>query len=156
MRLQKTPRLDAVSARARYESDAACQVANLLRREFGLASGGAEAELSQASLTVRLCHALTPMGCLIARSQGGIGVVQGAYDALHAACRERLHREVTQILGLPVCRSWIEVQSESDVLVRFDFNLSLPPPTASRLPKIVAAAPAATGCGSGEVAGPCR
>ncbi len=156
MRLHKTPRLDAVSARARYESDAACHVAALLRREFGLAPCDAEATLSQASLSVRLCHALTPMGCLIARSPGGMEVVQGAYDALHAACRERLHREVTQILGLPVCRSWVEVQSEADVLVRFDFNLSLPPPTASRSPQTVLPLPAATGCGSGEVAEPCR
>ena len=119
-----------VSARACIEGEAACKVALLLKREFGLTFGDAEATLCGGVLTVYVRDALTPMGRLIARTEGGGQVLQGVYDVLHEAHREQLHGLIACISGLPVRRSRIEVDTAAEAIsVRFDLCRDLGQPT---------------------------
>lgn len=112
----------------KMEGEAACQVSLFLERELGLSPCGVEAEMRRGSLVIRLGQAMTPMALLIARTEGGNQIVQGAYEVLLESCRERLHAQVAQIVGLPVCRSWVEVDTATeDVVVQFDLNLCLSP-----------------------------
>ena len=102
------------------ESEAALEVEQLMRREFGLSPAGTAAELCGSVLRVALAGAVSPMGRAIAQAPGGEAALANFYDILHDVNRDRMHGIVSRILGVPVRQSMIEAHLPTwDIFVTF-------------------------------------
>lgn len=107
------------------ETEAAFKVERFMRREFGLSPTEANADLCGTVLRVTLENAVSPMGRIIAKVQGGesVGgeaVLANVYDTLLDVNRDRMHAMVSRILGVPVRQSRVEADLPTwDVIVTF-------------------------------------
>ena len=91
-----------------------------MRREFGLSPTEASADLCGSVLRVTLENAVSPMGRIIAKVEGGETVLTNVYDTLHDVNRDRMHGMVSRILGVPVRQSRVEADLPTwDVIVTF-------------------------------------
>ncbi len=105
----------------RTRQDAATRsLSRCLRRALGLAPAATHVSLQGGILAVRLTHALTPMSRMIVGREAGAQIVQGAYEALLADCREELARLAAQMTGAAVRQMRISVDARTEaVLVEF-------------------------------------
>ena len=100
--------------------EAAFKLSAFLRREFGLSPSGADAELRGGVLTVRLTHALTPVGRVVAQSAEGEEALQKVYCILHEAHQRPMEALISRIMGAAVRGSRITVDvAQEDILVCF-------------------------------------
>ena len=108
------------SRRHAKEAEAAFQVAQVMRREFGLSPTSAAAEICGNVLRVTLKNAVSPMGRVVAQGPGGKDILENVYAILHDVNRDRMQGIVACILGVSVRQSLIEANlPTSDVLVTF-------------------------------------
>lgn len=102
------------------ETEAAFKVEQFMRREFGLSPMEASADLCGSVLRVTLENAVSPMGRVIARAQGGGAVLSDVYAILHDVNQDRMHALVSRILGVSIRQSMIEADLPTwDVSVTF-------------------------------------
>ena len=102
------------------EAEAAFKIARLMRREFGLTPTGAAARLGGDILRVTLEDAVSPLGRIVERVDGGVATLVGVYAILHDVNRARMHGLVSRILARPVRASALSLDVPSgDVTVTF-------------------------------------
>ena len=109
------------------EAEAAAEVGQILRREFGLSPAAVRAELCGSVLRVTLENAVSPLGRAIADAEGGKAALTAVYALLHTANSSRLHCAVSRICGVPVRQSRIafEFLPAWNVFITFQLEESL-------------------------------
>ncbi len=107
---------------AGWEQKAASELCALMKREFGLSPGGAEAVLRGALLTIYLTQALTPLGRILAGSAEGVEALETVYLLLHEIHRARMEALISRIAGAEAGQSRLELDCErGDIRVSFCF-----------------------------------
>ena len=107
------------------EAEAAREVGQMMRREFGLSPAGAAADLCGSVLRVTLQNAVSPMGRVVAQAPGGEAALADVYAILHDLNRDRMHGLVSRVLGVPVRQSMIEADIPTwDVFITFRLDNS--------------------------------
>ncbi len=102
----------------RVMEDAAMErLSHCLNRALGLAPAATQVFLRKGVLVARLTQALTPMTRMIISREAGAQIVQGAYDALLADCREPLARLAAQVAGRAVHQIRIAVDAPAETVV---------------------------------------
>ena len=89
-----------------------------MRREYGLTPAGACARLGADTLRVTLEDAVSPLGRIVERVDGGVATLMGVYAFLHEANRSEMHALVSRILARTVLNSILTLDVPSgDVTV---------------------------------------
>ncbi len=109
------------------ETEAAAEVAQILRREFGLSPTAARADLCGNVLRVTLENAVSPLGRAIANAEGGEAALAAVYTLLHTVNQDLLHCAVSRIFGARVRQSQIafEFLPAWNVFVTFQLEESV-------------------------------
>ena len=109
--------------RQQVELEAASKMSHLMQSEWGLRPADAWAEIGGGCLTITLTDALTPIGQIVSRTENGNALLQGVYEILYAAYRDRSEALIARIAGRSVPRSRVEVDSRTgSVALLFFFD----------------------------------
>ena len=106
---------------AGWEQEAASELCALMKREFGLLPGGAEAVLRGGLLTICLTQALTPLGRMLAGSTEGVKALEAVYALLHEVHQAQMEALISRIAGAEAGQSRLELDC-GDVRVSFRFR----------------------------------
>ena len=84
-----------------------------MRNELGIQASASRAKWADASMTVTLTKALTPIGQATAQTDGGDDLLETAYDSLYLLHQSQAHALISQVMGLPVRQSSIALDTET-------------------------------------------
>ncbi len=110
-----------------WEREAASKLAAFMKREFGLSSQEANAEMHGGVLTICLTNSLTPLGRMLVGSAEGVQALKTVYLLLHEIHKAPMEALISRIAGAEAGQSRLELDCQcGDVRVSFCFRAAEP------------------------------